>query len=172
MTTALKRERPRVARRLGNNKQEAFKDFKEGEGKNIEDGIKTNRTELRNKKIEMERLKEICNGAKKEIDTLKLKLDEKNEDRQKSLELDQEEDVIDEEEYSLLKKLKDQKKLYRENFDKFKALKSDCLYIQTCIDQLKEQLIFKFEVWYDENFDQTKNVKEAQRPLANDFDDE
>lgn len=155
------------------NKQEAFKEYKEDEGKNIEESIKQNRNDLRTKKKEMEKLKEVCNKAKKEIDTFKAKLENKNEEKQKSLELDEEEDVIDEEEFNILKQLKDQKKLYRENFDKFKQLKGDCFYIQNCIDQLKEQLIFKFEVWFDENFDQPHGSKEVQRIMSHDdFTDE
>lgn len=86
-----------------------------------------------------------------------------------SLELDEEEDIIDEEEFAIIKKLKDAKKLYRENFDNFKRNKVDCLQVQNLIDQLKENLIMSFEAWYDENFDQPK---EAQVPVINDFTDE
>lgn len=49
-----------------------------------------------------------------------------------------EEEVIDEEEYALIKQMKDAKKQYRENFDKLKSTKSDVAYIQNNIDQLKQ----------------------------------
>lgn len=146
------------------SKQEAFKEFKEDEGKAVEDSIKGNRTDLRTKKDEMARLKEVCNKAKKEIDSLKSQLESKNEEKQKSLELDEDEDVIDEEEYSMLKQLKEFKKVYRENFDKYKNLKGDAFFIQNSIDQLKEQLIFKFEVWYDENFEAPAG--DAEKPMS------
>lgn len=151
------------------SKQEAFKEYKEDEGKQLEEDIRTNRTELREKKEEMSKLREVCNGAKKDIDNLKAKLEEKNEEKQKSLELDGEEDVIDEEEYNILRQLKEHKKLYREHFDKYKSLKGDAFFIQNNIDQLKEQLIFKFEVWYDENFDAPAGSKEAMKPIDPDF---
>ena len=157
-------------KKQGKNKQDAFKEFKDDEGKVIEEGIKSNRKDLRLKQKEMAQLKDACNKSKKEIDTLKISLDNKNEEKQKSLELEEEEDVIDEEEFNMLKQLKDYKKIYRESFDKFKQIKGDCFYIQSCIDQLKEQLIFKFEVWYDDNFE--NDSKEMQRIMSHDFSEE
>ena len=121
------------------------------------------------KKQEMNRLKDICNKAKKEIDTLKQQLEEKNEEKQKNIELDEEEDVIDEETYDMIRKLKEHKKVYRENFDSYKNLKSEAFFSQNAVDQLKEQFIFKFEVWYDENFEPPAGSKEAMKPLEHDF---
>jgi hypothetical protein len=42
--------------------------------------------------------------------------------------------VIDEEEYNLIKQMKDAKKLYRESFDKLRTTKADVLVIQNNID--------------------------------------
>ena len=117
----------------------------------------------------MNRLKDTCNKAKKEIDTLKQQLEEKNEEKQKNIELDEEEDVIDEETYDMIRKLKEHKKVYRENFDSYKNLKSEAFFSQNAVDQLKEQFIFKFEVWYDENFEPPAGSKEAMKPLEHDF---
>ena len=160
----------KVKKKQSKSKQEAFKEFLEDEGKSIEDNIKTNRTDIRSKKDEMALLKETCNKAKKEIDSIKSQLEKKNEEKQKSLELDEDEDVIDEEEYSMLKQLKEFKKVYRENFDKYKGLKGDAFFIQNSIDQMKEQLIFKFEVWYDENFESPEGAKE-EKLMSNDISD-
>ncbi|CAI2360339.1 unnamed protein product [Moneuplotes crassus] len=44
-----------------------------------------------------------------------------------------EEDVIDEEEYNILMQLNEHKKLYRENFDKYKSLKGYTFFIQNNI---------------------------------------
>ena len=160
----------KVKKKQSKSKQEAFKEFLEDEGKSIEDNIKTNRTDIRSKKDEMALLKETCNKAKKEIDSIKSQLEKKNEEKQKSLELDEDEDVIDEEEYSMLKQLKEFKKVYRENFDKYKGLKGDAFFIQNSIDQMKEQLIFKFEVWYDENFESPEGAKD-EKLMSNDISD-
>jgi kinesin family protein 6/9 len=161
----------RVKKKQIKPKQEAFNEYKGDEGKTIEDGIKTNRADLRAKKNEMAKLKEVCNKAKKEIDSLKSQLESKNDDKQKSLELDEDEDVIDEEEYSMLKQLKEHKKIYRENFDQYKSLKGDAFFIQNSVDQLKESLIFKFEVWYDENFEAPAGESNAEKPLSSGVSD-
>jgi len=87
------------------------------------------------------------------------------DDKKNSLELEGEEDVIDEEEYDILKKLKEHKKVYRDHFDQYKRLKGEVFYIQNNIDQLKESLIFNFEVWYDENFEPLAGSNEGMKPL-------
>ena len=64
------------------------------------------------------------------------------------------EEIIDEEELMLLKEMKDLKKNYRENFDKLKNFKVEVNDLQTNIDNMKQQLIFNFENWYLEEFEQ------------------
>ena len=104
------------------------------------------------------------NGNKKDIDELKLLLDRKEEERKVRLrdeQLRQEdmfdqaasEEIIDEEELVMLRKMKDLKKIYRENFTKLKNLKVSYADGQTQVDVVKEQLISKFEEWYATEFD-------------------
>lgn len=64
------------------------------------------------------------------------------------------EDIIDEEELVMLKELKDLKRLYRDNFSKLKGLKQEMANLQANIDASKEQIIFRFENWYADNFEQ------------------
>ena len=109
---------------------EAFKDFKQEDGKALEENIKDSRKELKEKKDEMKVLKEQCNRAKNEIDSLKVRLEHKTDQKQKSLDLDDEEDVIDEEEFNLIKEMKEFKRSYRESYDKLKRLKADVFLIQ------------------------------------------
>lgn len=61
--------------------------------------------------------------------------------------------VIDEEELSLLREMKDLKRNYRENFDKLKQTKLVLVDTQTTIDQMKQQIVFEFEQWYADEFD-------------------
>lgn len=145
---------------------QAFGEFKIEEGKTFEDNIRSNKTELKGKKDEFKTLKEQCNKAKGEIDSLKNKLDHKNDEKQKSLELDEEEDVIDEEEYNLIREMKDFKKAYRTSYDKLKGVKGDIFLIQQNIDQLKQSLVTAFEVWYEDTFDTTAE-KEANVSHSN-----
>lgn len=87
-----------------------------------------------------------CNAAKKELDSIKGRLDAK--EQEKRLTMRQEEmmgyedevdmdgnpvgrggagsgsEIIDEEELALIQKMKEMKKIYRENFDKLKEVKA------------------------------------------------
>ena len=54
----------------------------------------------------------------------------------------------------LLKEMKDLKKNYRDNYDKLKNLKVEINDIQTNIDNMKQQLLYNFEQWYIEEFEQ------------------
>ena len=48
----------------------------------------------------------------------------------------------------LLKEMKDLKKNYKDNYDKFKNLKVEINDLQTNVDGSKQQLILNFEQWY------------------------
>jgi hypothetical protein len=50
------------------DKQTAFLEFKQGEGRVFEDQIISNRNELKDKKVKVKKLTEQCNVTKKEMD--------------------------------------------------------------------------------------------------------
>jgi len=64
-------------------------------------------------------------------------------------------EIIDEEELVMLKEMKDLKREYRENYSSLKGLKSDVINLQKNIDASKEQLIYQFELWYADTFEQS-----------------
>ena len=64
-----------------------------------------------------------------------------------------EQEIIDEEELALIKKAKEAKKRYRENFNTLKDTKSEMSFISQGIDQAKSELVAKFESWYEDTFD-------------------
>ena len=90
------------------------------------------------------------NNRKKEIDRLKEQLEHKRE--QQKAEGDAGTDVIDEEEFAIIKELKEHKKIYKQNFDEHHALRADVLIIKQNIDKLKQQLIISFDDWYDKTY--------------------
>ncbi len=61
-------------------------------------------------------------------------------------------EIIDEEELSLLQKMKELKKVYRTNFDSLKEAKAQVHYIQQSIDTLKQSLVSAFEEWFLQTF--------------------
>ena len=66
---------------------------------------------------------------------------------------EQAEEIIDEEELVMLRKMKDLKKIYRDNFAELKNYKTEFAEGQRQIDTIKEQLISAFEEWYAIEFD-------------------
>ena len=66
---------------------------------------------------------------------------------------EQVEEIIDEEELVLLRKMKDLKKIYRDNFANLKNYKLEFAESQKQIDMIKEQLISAFETWYATEFE-------------------
>ena len=87
------------------------------------------------------------NNIKKDIDSLNVKLEKKEEERKlnkqkNQLDFDEdempEEDIIDEEELVMLKELKDLKREYRDNYSQLKGLKQELQNHQQNIDKQKE----------------------------------
>ena len=73
--------------------------------------------------------------------------------RQDDMFAEQAEEIIDEEELVMLRKMKDLKKIYRDNFAELKNYKTEFAEGQRQIDTIKEQLISAFEEWYAVEFD-------------------
>lgn len=107
------------------DKQQAFIEFKQSsEGQEIEARIRSERDNMRHRKENIKKITETLNSAKLEIDNLKFRLDRKEDERKMRLREDlvraddafddAPEEIIDEEELVMLKKMKDLKKNYRE----------------------------------------------------------
>lgn len=130
----------------------------------MELSIKDNRSELKNIKGKVKDLTEKCNISKKAIDSVKSELDKKQDQRrannagsfgydENDIEADDQNEIIDEDELQMLTHLKDLKKTYRANFQQLKVTKDQMSAIQSSIDHAKQQLVSKFEEWYEENFE-------------------
>ena len=61
-------------------------------------------------------------------------------------------DIIDEEELGLLQKMKELKKIYKENYNCLKDTKVQVHYVQQTIDTLKQNIVSAFEDWYGQTF--------------------
>lgn len=118
------------------DKQEAFLEFKQlDEAKDLEESIRDNRTALKEMKVSVRDLTEKCNVSKKSIDTVKVDLDRKQDERRQNQNMGgideedvQEEDggqeIIDEDELALLTHMKELKKAYRASYTDLKNIKS------------------------------------------------
>ena len=73
--------------------------------------------------------------------------------------------MIDEEELVKLKEIKELKKQYRSAYKELKDLRAEAKYTQTGIDNSKENLIRKYEEWYEDNFESEAEYKKRQAEL-------
>lgn len=80
------RHKNKPKKRKAVDKQTAFLEFKqESEGRMLEDSIRDNRVELKTIKTAVKELTEECNVAKRNIDTVKVELDKKQDERKQSM---------------------------------------------------------------------------------------
>lgn len=129
------------------DKNQAFMEFKNVDGRDIDLALSQNREDHKEKKTKLKHLSARINKTKSEIDDYKNKVDELRKFKNP-----EEEDVIDEEEFEFIKKLKDLKKAYRAEYDQMKSLKEEVNIIAQNIEFTREKLINEFEAWYERKF--------------------
>lgn len=84
------------------------------------------------------------NQLKKEIDAYKVTLEEK---RNQVVEADGE-PIVDEEEFAVVRTIKEKKAAYRESFEELKVLKSEVEYLTKLSEQSRAKLVMEYDSWY------------------------
>jgi kinesin family protein 6/9 len=143
------------------DKQSAFADWKAHEGQAFEEDFEKNRAELRERKEEMRVALTTANAKKREIDEAKERLDRKQADKAMDPS-GRDEELIDEEEYALIKSLKETKLQYREAFETHKRVRTEVMQVERSIQQCKSKLVQAFEEWYDLQHGQAQRAKAAE----------
>ena len=67
-------------------------------------------------------------------------------------------DIIDEEELTLLQNMKAVKKQYRSTYNELKDARGKASQIQQSIDMAKQALVAEFETWYDTTYEQAHGL--------------
>lgn len=78
--------------------------------------------------------------------------------------------IIDEEEFDLLKKKKETKRIVKQEADKIKAMRSNLIEIDANITSLKTSLLQKFEQWFFKRYG--IQVSDLENPLINRREDD
>ena len=128
------------------DKNQAFMEFKNGDGREIDSSLNQNKEDLKERKTRLRVVTFEVNSVKKNIDYTKEKLEKIRRDR------GEDEEVIDEEEFGYIKMLKDLKKQYRSCYDSMKSLKDEINSIAQSNEFARERLISEFEIWYEKKF--------------------
>lgn len=133
-------------------KAQAFEDFKVERGSEINRIWNENKDILTSKRRQYSDLAHKINETKTHIDATRLETENKRAERLAMGEFlsEEGETVIDEEEFGLIKRLQDLKSRYREDFEKWKELKSEIVYCQNLVEQCRQKLIQEFDIWYNE----------------------
>ena len=150
-----KRRRLKDKKRDPIDKQTAFIEFKQGEGQELEQKANNLRNQIREAKQQCKNFTDQCNHAKSEMDQVKADLDRKAQEKKDQInEIEEDEEIVDEEEFGMIKKLKELKKVYRSNFEQLKQAKSNVNSLNKELDDSKQELITAFEKWMEETFEE------------------
>lgn len=133
-------------------KQVAFEEFKQERGNEINRIWNENKDILTSKRRQYSDLAQKINDTKYQIDTTRNSVESKRAERISMGEFVNEmgEQIIDEEEFGLIRRLQDLKSKYRDDFDKWRELKAEIVYCQNLVEQCRQRLIQEFDSWYNE----------------------
>ncbi|MEE6467556.1 hypothetical protein FKM82_007302 [Ascaphus truei] len=135
-------------------KTAAFEEFKAERGSEINRIFKENKTILTERKNKLKEITQHINTIKQEIDVTSQTLNVTKLQREKQGEYinDEGQIIIDEQEFTLIVRLKDLKKQYRADHEELQDLKGEVQYCQKLVDQCRQRLLTEFDIWYNESF--------------------
>lgn len=151
-------------------KSEAFEEFKLERGSEINRILNQNKEILRDKKKKAKELSSSVNSLMEEMNDSGAMLETRKQERleQGEFRTDNGQVVINEDEYELLRKVKDLKSRYRRDYEDLLNTKSEVMYCEKLVNQCRQRLVTEFENWYSESFlgadDEPKGGREGQVP--------
>jgi len=151
-------------------KSEAFEEFKQERGSEINRILNQNKEILREKKRKTKELSWSVNNLMNEINEAGALLETRKQERleQGEFRTDEGQVVIDEDEYELLRKVKDLKARYRRDYEDLLNTKSEVVYCEKLVNQCRHRLVTEFDNWYSESFlgveDEPNGGREGQVP--------
>jgi kinesin family protein 6/9 len=150
------------------DKNTAFADYKRTAGAKLARAIKESSDELLAKKKRISDIGFGINILKTQIDELTAQLEQKRIDRHNR----GEEDVVDTEEFELVRQLKAVKQEYRCLYDELTVLKSEREQLAKTVDVHRKHLMDEFEHWYNNAYNVTgASPSKPARPLLQMDDD-
>ncbi|XP_071482044.1 kinesin-like protein KIF9 [Diadema antillarum] len=132
----------------------AFEEFKHEKGSEINRILMENKDILKSKRKHCRDLAKTINMTKQEIDVTRTAIDKLRQEKAEQGEFVNEEGetVISEEEFQMIKKLKELKASYRSDYEELRQVKSEIQYCQKLVDQCRQRLVTEFDNWYSECF--------------------
>ncbi|KAM9337165.1 kinesin-like protein KIF9 [Symphorus nematophorus] len=144
-------------------KEEAFEDFKVGQGSKINCILKENKAVLLERRNLLRQLTEEVNAVKREIDFTTATIQQQEEQRgvQGQYSVMEGEPPLQEPDNTLLMQLRELKVLYRQRYEALRDIKAEVNYCQHLVDQCRVRLLSEFENWYKKSFLPEEELKSA-----------
>eukprot|EP00727_Mastigamoeba_balamuthi_P007577 m51a1_g344 putative kinesin-like protein kif9 (890) ;mRNA; r:533624-536787 len=133
------------------DRDEAFEVFKANRGAETYKALVENKVALREARAQLKTVAAVVNDTKREIDALKDVVESRAEARRRQPDYDCEHEVIDEDEYEAIQRLKAAKRTYRDSFTRLGSLRSDAEYLSRLVEQGRSKLIADFQAWFGDD---------------------
>jgi kinesin family protein 6/9 len=131
------------------DRNEAYTMFKANQGSDLNVKLLAKRHELKELKHAAKTASDTVSGKKREIDSLGREIEEKKQQRLAEMsEVDGADDIVDEEEFILMKQEKAAKSAYRAGFGALKEAKAQLEGVQKEVTILKTDLLERFDRWH------------------------
>lgn len=154
------------------DRNEAYTMFKANQGSELNSQLLAKKAELKKLKTAAKAASDEVNNRKGEIDRLKIDIEEKKQQRLAEMTgVEGAEDVVDEEEFILMKQEKDAKRAYREGFTTLKEAKKQMEGVQREVSMLKKELLERFDRWHQAGISGVTVVEQAPVDPADQLDD-
>ncbi len=135
--------------KVPSDKEEAFLLYKRTVGKGMNNDLLGLKGEVKNLKSQSKALVRECNEAKEEVDELGKLIQRKKDERMSQASPDVGDiDVVDQEEFDLMKQQRNAKRAYKAASAELNAVKGKISGLQSDVDDLKYELLSKFDVWH------------------------
>lgn len=136
----------------------AFEEYKIGAGEQLNEAFVHNKNELKIKKQQLKHLSAQLNHVKKDIDALNEQIQAKREQRQvNGGDEDEGVEVMDEEEYSLVRQCKDKKREYQDLKGRREDVTRQVTYLKNLVEQSKLVLGRSFLAWYHSTYQEQES---------------
>ncbi|XP_027763562.1 kinesin-like protein KIF9 [Empidonax traillii] len=148
------------------SKVEAFEQFKQGAGREINHIFRDNKNILLARQRSSNSVARRINEVRREMEGVREALQGKKQKRWQEGEYTDEKGqvIIDEKEFSLILRLKELKEEHRAGYAELQDLKAEIQYCQELVDKCRRRLVSEFEIWYNESFLIPEDLREALRP--------
>eukprot|EP00936_MAST-01D_sp_MAST-1D-sp1_P001659 g1659.t1 len=156
------------------DRNEAFEVFKTGPGRKTHEQLHEVKGRLKQARLRVKAATESVNDIKFEIDSVQSQLEQKQRQRraEQAGEDFGDEDVVDEEEFRLMKQERDTKRAYRTSYADLRGCKQEADQLRATASTLQAELVGDFEKWHaTANMDEVAAETMADTVHADKMDD-